>query len=183
MNARLKTILVDFHRPNHLSTKHDGLPIDFEITCAASARIVAELKDTAEIKTQLNCHSKLVYASDGHNAPNRRRRGKQKISWSLNIIIFGKESLAEKVGEYLSKRKMYLQDPLGCDRRVFYRNPHILPPESGEIVMADSFDLVPGNVEIERLEEGPDLLAQLMEDDIALPETEAPDSVKTDLFG
>lgn len=86
------------------------------------------------------------------------------------------------MGEYLSKHKMYLQDPHGCERYVPYRNPHIIQPISGETVMTDSFDSVIGSLEIERLEAGPDLLAQLMEDDIPLPETEAPDIVKTALF-
>jgi hypothetical protein len=48
--------------------------------------------------------------------------------------------------------------------------------------MTDSFDSARGDIEIERLEAGPDLLAQLMEDDIPLAETEAPDIVKTALF-
>jgi hypothetical protein len=77
---------------------------------------------------------------------------------------------------------MYLQDPLGCERSVPYRNPHIIQPDSDEIVMADLFDSTFENIEVERLEAGPDLLAQLMEDDIQLPETEAPDVIKTTLF-
>ena len=77
---------------------------------------------------------------------------------------------------------MYLQDPLGCERSVSYRNPHIIQPDSGEIMMSDSFDSPLEDQEIERLEAGPDLLAQLMEDDIPLPETEAPEIVKTALF-
>jgi hypothetical protein len=48
--------------------------------------------------------------------------------------------------------------------------------------MTDSFNSQIEDQEIERLEAGPDLLAQLMEDDITLPETEAPDLVKTALF-
>ena len=48
--------------------------------------------------------------------------------------------------------------------------------------MTSSFNSTLGNLEIERLEVGPDLLVQLMEDDIPLPETEAPGIVKTDLF-
>lgn len=113
---------------------------------------------------------------------NGRRSGKPSQSWVLNIIIFGREGLEEMVGEYLSMHKMYLQDPLGCERCVPYRNPHIIQPESCETLMTDSFDSAGGDIEIERLEAGPDLLAQLMEDDIPLPETEAPDIVKTALF-
>lgn len=77
---------------------------------------------------------------------------------------------------------MYLQDPLGCNRSVQYRNPHVFPSESDEIVMTDSFDSSPGDPEIERFDIGPDLLAQLMEDSNLLLETESPDAVKTELF-
>lgn len=77
---------------------------------------------------------------------------------------------------------MYLQDPLGCNRSVQYRNPHIFPSESDEIVMTDSFDSSPENPEIERFDTGLDLLAQLMEDSNLLLETEPSDAVKTKLF-
>ncbi|TAQ86370.1 hypothetical protein B7494_g5289 [Chlorociboria aeruginascens] len=93
------------------------------------------------------------------------RRGKPLQSWFLNIILFGRACLEEKVGEYLSNHKMYLQDPRGC-----------------ETVMTSSFDSTLGNLETARLEARPNLLAQLMEDDISLPETEAPDIVKPKLF-
>ncbi len=86
------------------------------------------------------------------------------------------------VGNFLTKRRMYLQDPLGCDRRGLYRKPHVIPPEKGEEVMSDSFEYSLGNLEIERLEVGPDLLEQLMEDDAPLPETDAPPIVITKLF-
>jgi hypothetical protein len=48
--------------------------------------------------------------------------------------------------------------------------------------MTDSFDSALVNLEVERLEAGPDLLAQLMEGDIPLPETEAPAIVTASLF-
>jgi SWI/SNF-related matrix-associated actin-dependent regulator of chromatin subfamily A3 len=136
----------------------------------------------AEINTQLDCHSKLEFSLEGNTQQNGRRSGKPSLSWFLNIIIFGREGLEEKVGEYLSKRKMYLQDPIGCQRGVPYRNPHIIQPDSGETVMTTSFDSPLEDREIEQLEAGPDLLAQLMEDEISLPETDAPVIVKTDLF-
>lgn len=49
--------------------------------------------------------------------------------------------------------------------------------------MTSSFDSSLGNLQIERVEAGPDLLAHLMEGASPLPETQAPDIVKTDLFG
>jgi SWI/SNF-related matrix-associated actin-dependent regulator of chromatin subfamily A3 len=177
-----KNIPVDFHRPNCLSSKLDSGSITFDIPCPISARILGELGDVSEIRTQLYCHSKLELSPGAITCQNGRRRGKPSQVWFLNIIIFGRESLGEKVGEYLSRNKMYLQDPVGCERPVPYRNPHIIQPISCETVMTDSFDSALGNLEIERLEAGPDLLAQLMEDDIPLSETEPPDIVKTALF-
>ena len=169
---------VQFQRPNHLSLTLDSSSITYDIQCSTSAHILGELEKVAEIKTQLYCHLR----SPEGSTQNGRRHPKQSRSWFLNIIIFGTEALEEKVGEYLSKRKMYLQDPMGCERCVPYRNPHIIPPDSGEIMMTEIFDSALGNLEIERLEAGPDLLEQLMEDDIPLPETGTPGIVKTSLF-
>ncbi|KAF4635250.1 hypothetical protein G7Y89_g2850 [Cudoniella acicularis] len=176
-NSSSKNIPVNFHSPNRLSSELDRGLITFDIPCLTSARIIRELGNVAKIKTQLYCHSKSESPA-GSLRQNGKRRGNPSQSWFLNTIIFGREEIWEKVGEYLSKHKRYLQDPLGCKRCVPYRNPHIIQPNSSKIVMADSFDLVLGNLEIERLEVGPDLLAQLMEDEIPLPETEAPDIVK-----
>lgn len=86
------------------------------------------------------------------------------------------------VGEHLSNYQMYLQDPIGWERRVLHRNPHLLSTESEKPIMADSFDSPLGNLEIEKLEAGPDLLAQLMEEEIPLLEAGAPVIIKTPLF-
>jgi len=52
----------------------------------------------------------------------------------------------------------------------------------GGEIMTDAIDSLIKNLEIERLEMGPDLLAQLMEDEIPLSETDAPTMIKTALF-
>ena len=135
-----------------------------------------------EVTTQLYCHSRLNGSVREGVRHNSRRRGKPLQSWFLNIIFFGKAALEKNLGEYLSNHKMYLQDPRGCEHCVPYLNPHIIQLESLETVMTSSFDSTLGNLEIERLEAGPNLLTQLMEDEIALPETEAPDIVTTKLF-
>jgi SWI/SNF-related matrix-associated actin-dependent regulator of chromatin subfamily A3 len=176
-------IPVDFHSPEYLSSKLDGGLITFRIACPKAARILCELENVVEFTTQLYCHSKLEVSPDGGVRQNGRRRGKPLRSWFLNIIIFGRGGLEGKVGGYLSNKKMYLQDPRGCERCVLYRNPHIIQPDSGETVMTSSFDSILGNLQIERVEAGPDLLAHLMEGGNPLPETQAPDIVKTDLFG
>lgn len=77
---------------------------------------------------------------------------------------------------------MYLQDPIGCERRVPYKNPHILPPEDEDIVMTDFVDNPLSNLGVELLEVGPDLLAELVKDEEALSETEPSSVVTTPLF-
>jgi SWI/SNF-related matrix-associated actin-dependent regulator of chromatin subfamily A3 len=157
-------------------------PTSLEILCPNTARILSELEATAEIATQLYCHSKSELLVAQRVEHKGRRKAKGARSWYLNIILYGPTDLDEVVGDFLTKRRMYLQDPLGCDRRVLYQNPHVMPPEMDGEVMTDSFPYSLGNLEIERLEVGPDLLEQLMEDEAPLPETDPPKIVATRLF-
>ena len=136
----------------------------------------------AEMQTQLYCHAKLNSTPQKSSRRDTRRYGKPSQSWFLNIIVFGPEVLGNKIGAYFERHKMYLQDPLWCQRRVPYRNPHIILSESGDIIMTDSFEPSLADLVVEKLEAGPDLLAQLMADDVLLPETEPPDIVMTPLF-
>jgi hypothetical protein len=48
--------------------------------------------------------------------------------------------------------------------------------------MTDGIEYPLGNLEVERLEVGPNLLEKLMEDEVPLLETEAPPIVRTPLF-
>ena len=175
-------IPVDFRSPSHLSSTVGHDTITFDISSPNLARILGEMESITEIETQLYCHWKVKLSVEGSARLNGRQNGRSTRLWFLNVIILGPESLGEKVGEYLSKYKMYLQDPLRCERHVPYRNPHIVTSDSDEIVMSDAFDLALENLEIESITSGPDLLAQLMEDDFPLAETEAPDIVTTALF-
>ena len=61
-------------------------------------------------------------------------------------------------------------------------NPHIIQLHSDEPMTTDLFRSAHEEVDVERLEAGPDLLAQLMEDNILLPDMEAPDTVRTAIF-
>jgi SWI/SNF-related matrix-associated actin-dependent regulator of chromatin subfamily A3 len=178
LNSR--NIPVVFQHPNALISTAESDSICFEISLIEASAILAELESATEIATQLSCHSELdsqlLARSKG------RQRGRTSQTWFLNAILYGPVALEETIGDFLSKRQMYLQDPLGCDRDVPYRNPHILPQETEDIIMTSSLEKMPGNVEIERLEVGPDLLAQLMEDEDPLDETDAPAGVTTLLF-
>ncbi|KAF7913265.1 hypothetical protein EAE99_010762 [Botrytis elliptica] len=175
-------IHVEFRGPNHLFSGDDKHSTTFDISDFASAKILNDLASVPEIKMQLYCHPKIEFGHGGHSRRMIKRSEKLRALWFLNVIIFGPEHFAEKIGEYLSIRKMYLQDTLGCERCVPYRNPHAMTPETGEVVMTNLSILAPGNHDIEELKSGPDLLAQLMEGEAPLRETEAPKIVKTPLF-
>jgi SWI/SNF-related matrix-associated actin-dependent regulator of chromatin subfamily A3 len=176
-----KNIAVDLYGSSRLSSRLSSESASFEISCPKSGQILCELESAAKVQTQLYCHSKLGSSEEQGPRRDGRRRGRLSRSWFLNIIIFGPEELEDKIGAYFSKRKMYLQDPVGCECRVPYRNPHIIP-DSEDTIMTDTFDNALGDLMIERLQAGPDLLSQLMEDDVVLPGTEAPNVVKTPLF-
>ncbi|PTB69763.1 hypothetical protein BBK36DRAFT_1188398 [Trichoderma citrinoviride] len=44
----------------------------------------------------------------------------------LTVTLYGDISLLEDVGSFFEEHNLYLQDPVGCSRRVLYRNPHKL---------------------------------------------------------
>jgi SNF2 family DNA or RNA helicase len=179
-NPHSKQSPLHFESPNTIVSFEEGQRAVSEIACPTSCRIIRELESFAGISTQFYCYSRLELPTSKSNA---RRKGKPIESWFLNVIIYGIEELASVVGAFLTRHQKYLQDPLGCARNVVYQNPHLLSPDSDEVVMTCSFNSLPGNLEIERLEVGPDLLAQLMEDEIPLAETEAPPIVTATLFG
>jgi SWI/SNF-related matrix-associated actin-dependent regulator of chromatin subfamily A3 len=173
---------VIFESPNILSSGADSDWTVLEIPDPIHSRILCELGAAVEVTTQLYCYLKNGLIGVERRQTNGRYKGKATQSWYLNAIIYGPKALEETIGGFLSKYQLYLQDPLGCNRSLPYRNPHIIPLESGEVMMTDMFEPPLGNLEIERLEAGPDLLAKLMEDDIPLQETKAPAVVSTTLF-
>lgn len=44
----------------------------------------------------------------------------------LSAVIYGPLEVAEQVGTWLNGMHLFLQDPVGCDRDVLYKNPHSL---------------------------------------------------------
>jgi SWI/SNF-related matrix-associated actin-dependent regulator of chromatin subfamily A3 len=180
MSPNSRNIPVLFQYPNSLISKGAPSYTTFEIASNEESAILAELESAEEITTQLYCHPK----QDPYLLANinGKQRGKTLQKWFVNAIIYGDITFEEAVGDFLSKRRMYLQDPIGCDRNVLYRNPHIIYHGVEDIVMTDSLESALGMLEIERLEAGPDLLSQLMEDEDPLQETDAPVNVETDLF-
>ncbi|KAG4433796.1 hypothetical protein IFR05_010710 [Cadophora sp. M221] len=176
-----KYLPVLFESSTTLRLQDSSRPEIFQVESPTHISALKELLAAKEISTQSYCSARTP-ASARQQHSRGKRGGRLEQSWILNVILYGPQVLEEAIGQFLSQQKIYLQDPLHCDRSVPYRNPHIIPPENGEVLMTDTLDSHPANLEIERLEAGPDLLSQLMSDAVPLPETQPSDIVKTDLF-
>ncbi|TVY20853.1 putative SWI/SNF-related matrix-associated actin-dependent regulator of chromatin subfamily A member 3-like 1 [Lachnellula arida] len=177
-----KSLRVAFESPNTLRQSTGNEAVVLEIECSKTAQVLSELKLAEGISTQLYCQTRPVLRHAPSVKSNSKRRARAEQSWTLSIIIYGDSTLGDPIGDYLAQRQMYLQDPLGCDRSVPYRNPHIIQPESGEVIMTDSFESSSNHLGVERLDVAPDLLAQLMQDEKPFPETEPPKDIVTRLF-
>ncbi|KAH9219297.1 SNF2 family N-terminal domain-containing protein [Leptodontidium sp. 2 PMI_412] len=163
---------------NILQTIHSDTQERFEITNLIHVSILEQLDAVDVVELQLYCQ-----ARQGAVQHTKGRRGQRNVpAWSLNVILYGPPSLEEGIGQFLSQHQLYLQDPIGCERRVPYRNPHIIQLETEDVMITGSQEHPLGNLEVERLEVGPDLLTELMKDEEPLAETEAPEIVTTSLF-
>jgi len=173
---------VVYESPSKLRLQ-DGSQNDiFRIENEKHANMLEQLNMIKEVDMQCYCHTRTAIPAASKPRLYGKRGGTLQRIWGLDIILYGPSELEEAMGQFLSQHRMYLQDPLHCDRNVPYRNPHIVPPEDGSILMTGSLNGPLGNLEIERLDAGPDLLAQLISDEVPLSETEGPDIVKTPLF-
>lgn len=168
-----------FEHPNLLSATVDGNSVSLEILSLQACKVLGEVTLVEDITLQLCCYVETDYQPS--HKPQGNRKERTAWSWFLRAIIYGKTELGDAVGQFLSSKGMYLQDPINCDYNVIYQNPHNLSRAEGDTVMTSALGSAPGNVEIERLDVGPDLLARLMEGEIPLAETEAPAGVVTSL--
>ena len=109
---------------------------------------------------------------------------------SLEIILYGPSDLSDALCTFIDKynkylqddQKLYLQDPIGCDRNVPYCNPHRLPALDPTNVVL-TFDLANRRrnpVELEDLKPRPDLLG-LLDSQEDLPEAAQPPAITTSL--
>ena len=109
-----------------------------------------------------------------------RKAGANELQFLINAIIFGPKDLFDSVGEYLTKCRVHLQDPLHCERDVVYTNPHILSRTEQEI-MTSSLQIQTAPVNVENVTAQENLFSKLSKDD-HLSLTEAPNAVKTTLY-
>ncbi|KAK0110161.1 hypothetical protein ONS95_002813 [Cadophora gregata] len=159
------------------SSRHETFQIESPLHLSALDQLVA-IKDIS-MQSYCSADTSISTIQEPHK---RKRRVRHKQSWTLRVILYGPPDLEDIIGQFLSGQKIYLQDPVHCDRCVPYRNPHVIQPATGEVLRTNMFEPHAANLEIERLEASSDLLSQLMGNAVQLPETEPSDIVKTTLF-
>jgi len=115
---------------------------------------------------------------------NGQRSAQNNLQYLLNAIVYGPREFSQGIGDYLAKCKMFLQDPMHCDRDVPYLNPHLLS-RTEDLVMTSSLIVESGgssfNQEVVTLEAPGDLFSQTC-DDTHLELTESPDQLRTGLY-
>jgi SWI/SNF-related matrix-associated actin-dependent regulator of chromatin subfamily A3 len=153
--------------------------VSLEISSPQVCKALGEIAQIEEITLQLYCYPE-TGSHDAHKPQdNRKHRTAQPLF--LRVIIYGRAEVGGAVGQFLSSRMLYLQDPINCDRDVIYQNPHNLSRPDESPVMTSALRSGPENFEIERLDVGPGLLARLLEGEVPLQESEAPAGVVTSL--
>jgi SWI/SNF-related matrix-associated actin-dependent regulator of chromatin subfamily A3 len=142
------------------------------------AKILSSIGSEDGIQLQIYCRTINHRAARGKKGS--RRPGDNELQYVMNTIIYGPEDLHDSVGDYALSCGIFLQDPVDCDRNVFYSNPQVLC-RSGERLM--TYDLASLNraPEIEKFISQDDIFSKLSSDDY-LPLTEAPDTIRTTLY-
>jgi SWI/SNF-related matrix-associated actin-dependent regulator of chromatin subfamily A3 len=170
---------VVFKHPNELSAAVDGDSVSLEISSPPACKALGDMVLREEITLQLYCHLETGFQASHRAQGNRKQRTAQLLF--LRAIIYGRAEVGDAVGQFLSSKMLYLQDPINCDRDVIYQNPHNLSRPDKSPVMTGAFRYALENLEIERLDVGPGLLARLLEGEIPFQESAAPAGVVTSL--
>jgi SWI/SNF-related matrix-associated actin-dependent regulator of chromatin subfamily A3 len=136
-----------------------------------AAEILSTLAGESRISLQLYAYM----AKRRQTRPMKGKKiGQNDVQYLVNAILYGPKEFCKGVGNYLEKCKMFLQDPLQCDRDVPYHNPHLLS-RTQEVVMTSSFfedTTQPPTLEVVTLEAPKDLFSQLSDDEhLQLTET------------
>jgi hypothetical protein len=135
--------------------------------------ILQTLLDDPDIELQIQCR-----ASTTHGPV--RKSISTSSSATLSVIIYGTFELFGDIGHLLELNDLFLQDPIGCDRVVEYRNPHRLSGLDLEPVMT-SVDPTIATTTIEYAPHGEGFL-QGFENGTSLPEAEPPWQLHTSLL-
>jgi hypothetical protein len=97
----------------------------------------------------------------------------------FEVIIYGKPSLFQRVGDLLSAKNMYLVQPLEYDKNTRYQNPHYYVKQ--QRAKQPKYQDVARTAE-EIQQDIDKVFDKLMATEAKLPETEAPDAITTPLY-
>ncbi|KAH0432484.1 hypothetical protein CcaCcLH18_06391 [Colletotrichum camelliae] len=181
--ANAATYAVELESPSSFSGKDNSEimgTVDSEVTY-----LTAALLADADTELQAICSvtdDALKFANSG-----KRFRGSNiTTKCSSNIILYGQSNHAEDIllfidqcnGELDYDQRLYLQDPVGCDRNVRYCNPQRLPPldPNDYQYTLDIGEKRQGLVGMEDLEPPPELL-ELLDSQEDLPEASQPPAI------
>ena len=106
------------------------------------------------------------------------------IIFEFEVVIYGKPSLFQNVGELLSSKNLYLQQPLDYDKTTRYQNPHYYIKhqrlKTGVLQQPRFQDVSKTAEEIQN--DIDSVFDKLMATEAKLPEREAPDAIVTPLY-
>jgi SWI/SNF-related matrix-associated actin-dependent regulator of chromatin subfamily A3 len=142
------------------------------------AEIISSIDSKDGIRLQIYCRTINRRAAQGKKGSRKTRE--KECQYVMNTIIYGPENLHNNVGDYLAACRIYLQDPIDCDRNVQYSNPQFLCRAGGR-VMTYEFASLNAAPRVEKIISQDDIFSQLSCDDY-LSLTEAPDPINTTLY-
>ena len=171
----------DFKRLN-TSEGHPYADVDDRIS-----QIIRTLLSDTRIRLQIFCNPNSIKGNDPtrqNKSLKLRKCHKSATEVSLCVNIYGPPSLYEDVGSFMSKCKIFLQDPVNCDQNLEYRNPHRMPFPDGQVVFTQSMHnlyLTAPEEAIEEIAAPTDFLRDIeLQEELEASET--PDALLTELF-
>jgi len=138
------------------------------------AKLMQTLQEHGGLSLQLHC--------------SRRHASKRAdLSLRLSVIIYGHDKLAGELSSFLEnsepflQRELFLQDPVGCDRNVRYRNAQSLWAQDSTLIKMTQELFLNDRPIVQAVAKQADLLADL-ESPYDLPEAATPSLLKTKLY-
>lgn len=102
-------------------------------------------------------------------------------SGTLWLTVYGRQELARDLGSTLQEIDVYLQDPIHAERNTVYWNPQRFQNTEGLRTFDLRYNMDESSSSMEQVKAVDTLKGFTSEDD--LPETEAPESLRTQLKG
>ena len=160
----------DFKR----DARRDPICVMGVLQAELSVQIFADCTMRPPIPTSKNASSK---------SPCKSQQGDSRLPLELYVILYGRPSQFEDVGEFAARCNLFLQHPVHCDRNVLYKNPHCLTPRYDETTF--TYDLgkpaFSSDYSSDTLSNPIDLFTT-GEDRARLEEADAPNDLHTTLY-